>query len=211
MSDHKELLKERMQYIRENLPFGMVFHHYNLPWTTDKTHQVSCPFHGEDRNPSARYYADSKRFQCFACTEDQGGDVVWFIKKMQHLESYDETFIFITKTFGVSLDDCDLSKRIALKDQIKSFPPRQIFAKSFKDRINDVIYRLKQDYRVLPGDIMRVENFIWESWTGIEEAATPEYLVYCDSVRMWYQTCVDMIRQFLISKGLMKLKDERSS
>jgi hypothetical protein len=41
--------------------------------------QISCPFHGPDSKPSARYYPDSNSMYCFTCKESW--DTVSFIMK----------------------------------------------------------------------------------------------------------------------------------
>lgn len=42
----------------------------------DKQHQISCPFHGKDRNASARIYPESNSIHCFYCGESW--DVISF-------------------------------------------------------------------------------------------------------------------------------------
>lgn len=195
--ENKVWFRECSLFIKENLPFSVVFKNYGIPWKGDYTHQVSCPFHGEDNNPSARYYHDSKRFHCFACTEDPGGDVIWFIKKMEGFETWKETYDFIKKNFGVFLPEGDLNARIELRKQLQESLPRKKFGDHYKDKMNDIIYRIKQDRRFENIGWNLVEREIWESWRDIEDAVIENYIEYCESVRQWFADGKEFLRNVL--------------
>lgn len=194
------MVQEVTAYIKLNLPFARVFQHYKLEWKGDHTHQLSCPFHGEDKNPSARYYHDSKRFHCFACTTDNSGDIVWFCKRMQNLPSWDASVAFIKTQFGVSLDPGDLRARMELKQSLDASLPRQEFTRRYKDRMNDLLYRLRQDSRVSKELLQSSERAIWDQWRCIEDCVEPNYIVYCEAVRSWFDD------SFLLLKNALTFK-----
>ena len=60
----------------------------------------SCPFHGEDRKPSAKAYHNS--FYCFSCNVT--GDIIEFVEKLFNL-SFKEAMQKINIDFGLGLDN----------------------------------------------------------------------------------------------------------
>jgi hypothetical protein len=196
--------REEYQYVRDNLPFATVFGHYGLPWAGDHTHQLSCPFHGDDAHPSARYYQDSKRFQCFACTEDPGGDVVWFVKKREGFLTGDEALDFIRKTWGVGISDVDLEVRLALRERLVKSLPRQLFAKRYRDRMNNLFYALRSNSATNRVDVTLLERDIWAWWRDIEDGTVENYIEWCDVVRCWFDDGLHLIKEFLRYQGIGK-------
>lgn len=64
-----------------------------------KKNMFSCPFHGKDKNPSAKAYDNS--FYCFTC--HKGGDIISFVEKYFNL-SFKEAMQKINEDFDLRLD-----------------------------------------------------------------------------------------------------------
>lgn len=62
--------------LRERLSPAEVAQEYG--YAADRAGMISCPFHGEDRHPSMKVYADG--FHCFTC--QWHGDVVRFVSEL---------------------------------------------------------------------------------------------------------------------------------
>ena len=60
----------------------------------------SCPFHGEDRKPSAKAYKNN--FHCFACGKNR--DLIGFVEELFNL-SFKEAMQKINIDFGLGLDN----------------------------------------------------------------------------------------------------------
>lgn len=65
-----------------------------------KGKKYKCPFHGEDRHPSAAVYGTS--FHCFACSKHL--DVIGFVEEYFNL-SFKEAMQKINMDFGLGLDN----------------------------------------------------------------------------------------------------------
>ena len=60
----------------------------------------SCPFHGEDRKPSAKAYKNN--FHCFACGKNR--DIIGFVEELFNL-SFKEAMQKINIDFGLGLEN----------------------------------------------------------------------------------------------------------
>lgn len=58
-----------------------------------------CPFHGKDKNPSAKFYKNS--FYCFSCNKT--GDLIQFVQFLYNL-TFQEAMEKINIDFGLGLD-----------------------------------------------------------------------------------------------------------
>lgn len=65
-----------------------------------KRGMFSCPFHGEDRKPSAKAYKNN--FYCFACGKNR--DLIGFVEELFNL-SFKEAMQKINIDFGLGLDN----------------------------------------------------------------------------------------------------------
>lgn len=65
-----------------------------------KNSMFSCPFHGEDRKPSAKAYRNS--FYCFSCNVT--GDIIEFVEELFNL-SFKEAMQKINMDFDLGLDN----------------------------------------------------------------------------------------------------------
>jgi len=61
--------------------------------------QISCPFHGDDKSPSARFYPDTDSIHCFTCKETW--DVISFEMTRQGLP-FRDTLSFLVGKYKIS-------------------------------------------------------------------------------------------------------------
>ena len=88
----------------------------------------SCPFHGEDRHPSAKIYKNS--YCCFGC--HNAGDTIRFVENLFHL-SFKEAMEKINIDFNLGLDShipIDYDKLNKLKSE--QFEKKKIKEKQLK-------------------------------------------------------------------------------
>ena len=82
----------------------LVYHGITLHKSGLQEEQFSCPFHGEDRRPSARYYPQNKNgvssVWCFVCREQW--DVINLWKKFNGETKFSEALFHIEKAFGIT-------------------------------------------------------------------------------------------------------------
>lgn len=196
----------KLRYIKEHLTYQQAYAHYNFPWLSNDTHQISCPFHATnvdahgvpyENHPSARYYEGDRQIWCFACVE--GGDVSWFIRKMEDHAHYGETVDFISKNFGVGLSSGDLSKRIALHEQKveQSYSPRrQLLSKMYEDKVNDEFYKLRQMGDAFLNVADRLEPEVFDHKAELDNHGL-KYMEYARAVRRWLSWTQELIQTAL--------------
>lgn len=196
----------KLRYVKENLKYATVYANYGLPWASNETHQLSCVFHASQRDargvpyekhPSARYYAADKSIWCFACSE--GGDVSWWIRKREGHIHYGETLDFIARTFGVSLNSQDLSKRIVLNKKQQALaesPRRTILSEMMQDKVNDEFYKLRKlgDFAKGIADRLETEVFARKSELDLFEG---DYVSYARQLRRWHTWTTELIEASL--------------
>lgn len=74
--------------------------------------QLSCPFHGKDNKPSARYYPDTDSMYCWTC--QKSWDVFGYLGQKRDYD-FGSSINFLLQKFGV-----DTSSLPDIKDKIKS-------------------------------------------------------------------------------------------
>lgn len=200
----KELL-ELIRVIKQRLSYGRVFSHYGLGWRGDGDHQLSCPFHGADRNPSCHYYANDRRIWCFTCAAsgdsgDAGGDVVWFVKKHENLPTMFAAVQRIEQVFGIT-GRRDLLDRMHddEADNEEKRKLRLLHSQATSDRVNDVLHILHKSR----GENVRLDNLeymLFEQKRKIDQSTLP-HSVFLSELQRWYNWCVEMIRKFEVSGG----------
>jgi hypothetical protein len=100
-------IKARIAQIHNQISAGdvLVRHGIELRWGGDREEQISCPFHGADKNPSARYFPnkDNSRSHvwCFACHENWDVIGLW-VKFNGKEEKFTRTLFQIEKAFGLT-------------------------------------------------------------------------------------------------------------
>lgn len=100
-----------------------------------KKDMFSCPFHGKDKNPSAKAYDNS--FYCFTC--HKGGDIISFVEKYFNL-SFKEAMQKINEDFNLGLSsdtkiNYDKINEIKLQREQKEKKKIQLY-KDFSDLCN---------------------------------------------------------------------------
>lgn len=102
------------QKILENVKIIDILDKYNIPHNNKK---LRCPFHGEDKHPSAFIY--DTHFHCFTCQEHQ--DVIGFVQKYFNL-NFKEAMQKINEDFNLNLDSnakIDYNKIIEIETKRK--------------------------------------------------------------------------------------------
>jgi len=193
------LTRSQVEYIREHLYYSQVFEYYGLNWVSDSTHQIRCPFHGADKSPSARFYEDSKRIFCFACND--GGDVVWFVRKRESHQSIRDTISFIGATFGIGLSEVDLQKRIELEtsQQLRARTgKRKVMSDMYANRLNDKVYSIK---RMEPSLVKVLDDLVVDFLRrkGEIDKQQCSYIKYTYVIRHWYSWCETVLNQVVAS------------
>ncbi|MBR5135101.1 MAG: DNA primase, partial [Clostridia bacterium] len=74
-----------------------------------RTHVGLCPFHNE-KTPSFHVYPDTNSFFCFGC--QAGGDVITFVKKIEHLDYMDAVRLLADRA-GMDMPKQDASSELA--------------------------------------------------------------------------------------------------
>lgn len=187
-------LMELIRVIKQRLSYGQVFRHYRLSWKGDGDHQLSCPFHGADRNPSCHYYAASRGIWCFTCaasgnSAEAGGDVVWFVKKMEHLQTMYAAVQKIEQLFGVT-GRTDLLNRMSEATVQKAEEEQaliKLHSRSAADKVNDLLYQL----RLKCGDSVnldQLEKDFFERKRSLDQSNMP-YTSFVTSIQNWHSNC----------------------
>lgn len=119
---------DKKEFILENLSMEEVLQQYGIK--TYRT-QFSCPFHGNDKHPSAKYY--DKSFYCFACGKN--GDLIQFVQDYFKLD-FKEAISKLNQDFSLGLDmntPIDYDKiEYAKQQRIKKQKEKENLNKEFK-------------------------------------------------------------------------------
>lgn len=194
-------LMELIRVIKQRLPYGRVFKHYRLNWKGDGDHQLSCPFHGADRNPSCHYYSASRGIWCFTCaangnSAEAGGDVVWFVKKMENLSTMYAAVQKIEQLFGVT-GRTDLLTRVseaAAKTTEEEAALCKLHSRSAADKVNDRLYQV----RARCGESVnldKLEKDLFERKRNLDQSNMP-YASFVLSIQNWHDNCLLIITRY---------------
>jgi hypothetical protein len=190
-------LKEQLFFIKQHLTFRQVFTFYGRPWAGDFTHQYACDLHGDgrDKNPSARYYHDTKLVKCYACEDgNNGGDVCWYIKKREKFRHYSDVLAFVQKHFGLAYEASNLSHRIALADQqLSQVSMKDVLKKQVYNEINDRFFAIEQ--RLKLGQRPRfneVQHYVW-SQARFLETFEGKYLEFAKAIDFWKKWALEVL------------------
>lgn len=63
---------------------------------------ISCPFHGQDKNPSMKIYDGNRGYYCFTC--HAGGDAIDFVRNHDGLE-FEPAVRKLAEMFGIPISD----------------------------------------------------------------------------------------------------------
>lgn len=145
----------------------------------EKRGMFSCPFHGEDKNPSAKIYKNS--FHCFTCQKN--GDLIQFVEYYFNL-SFKEAMQKLNIDFNLGLD---LNAKID-KEKIKRIEQERLKKIQKKQELLVEYLELSERYRILEKTILLFKKDInilnWEDFEfTISDLKNEQELI---SVRLEY-------------------------
>lgn len=140
------LLKE---HIINTLDLGRVLLDYNVKFTYDPLQvdevQFQCPFHGEDRKPSARLYRSTKSCYCWFCKKRW--DTISFIMEKERLKFIDALKFIISK---YKLDVSSIPDEPDIRIKKPSVSLQEVELKRIEDNIRDLRKKTNfEKYRAL--------------------------------------------------------------
>lgn len=100
-----EWMDTRVENINDHVSAAdvLTYNGVELKYGGDREEQISCPFHGEDRRPSARYFPDDgdsrSHVWCFACHERWDAIGLWV--KYNGKETFSRSLKEIERAFGL--------------------------------------------------------------------------------------------------------------
>ena len=110
-----------------------------------KRDMFSCPFHGADKNPSAKYYQNS--YYCFNCGKT--GDLIQFVQYYFNL-SFKEAMQKINIDFNLGLN---LNTKID-KEKIRKIEQERLYKAQQKQNLLVEYLDLSERYRILEKTIL---------------------------------------------------------
>jgi hypothetical protein len=112
----QQWMKDRVENIHQlvSVVDVLAYHGVHLQKGGHQEEQLSCPFHGDDRKPSARFYPNNKHGRtgiwCFVCREQW--DVISLWKKFNGESKFSELLFNIEKAFGITPPESNISKSL---------------------------------------------------------------------------------------------------
>jgi DNA primase len=130
-----EKLKE---LILEKVDLTDIMVQYNVSFVYNPYHaeevQYRCPFHGQDKKPSARLYKATKSCYCWFCRKKW--DAISFIMDKENL-SYYESLKFIVDRFKLDTSSISNDPSFSFKKPVKIID-EEISLKNIGNRIMDL-------------------------------------------------------------------------
>jgi hypothetical protein len=105
---YKEWVRERTETLKSNVTAHDVLRHFGVTLKyagSSNEEQISCPFHGQDKDPSARVYPESarspSRVWCFVCQERW--DIFALYKRFANQDDakFTQILLGLEKSFGI--------------------------------------------------------------------------------------------------------------
>ena len=128
-----------------------------------------CPFHSED-TPSFSVSTNKQMFYCFGC--HKGGDVVTFIKEIEHL-SYVEALQFLAEKAGVTIpepDDANYRKEEQLRKRLKEalLEAARYYYKNFKSEKGEAARAYLKKRAIAPATATKFGlGYAPDEWSGL--------------------------------------------
>lgn len=90
---------DNVSYIKSKISIVDILSFYSIK--VNRTGFISCPFHGEDKNPSAKVYSKQEKIHCFVC--NKSWDVIAFVKQMENCD-FQKAINFLDNAFRLGLN-----------------------------------------------------------------------------------------------------------
>lgn len=109
-------MKARVENIHSHVSAYDVLYKHNVILAKGgrQEEQISCPFHGADTHPSARFFPDAtdsrSHVWCFVCHENWDAIGLW--KKFNGTEKFSEVLFEIEKAFGLKQPESQIPESI---------------------------------------------------------------------------------------------------
>lgn len=117
--------KLRVANVRSNVSAADVLTRHGVTLRRNGTHaeQISCPFHGQDRHPSAKYFPEEgdspSHVWCFVCHERW--DVIGLWKRFTGTERFTEILRQLERGFGLTVPEPPITEPSA--DEASRYDP----------------------------------------------------------------------------------------
>ncbi len=129
--------KPRIEAVKEKVSIFDVAELFNVGIKGEFDHNISCPFHGEDRHPSMRIYKDTNSYYCWAC--NRSGDVVDMAKEFLE-EPFYAAVLHLAEKFGVELPDLE---------EYDDFPVQRKVPVPYEDLDEEDLIPLRKVYSIV--------------------------------------------------------------
>lgn len=124
----KQWLTDRVNNINARVSAADVLSRHGVPLRKNggAQEQISCPFHGTDRHPSARYYPESGESRsgvyCYVCRKRWDAVGLW--KQFTGEEKFSKLLFEIEKAFGIETPEFSFDQDVEdeydpLKDEVE--------------------------------------------------------------------------------------------
>ena len=110
-----EWMSTRVENIHEHVGAAdvLAYHGVGLKRDGEREEQISCPFHGEDKRPSARYFPDDgdsrSHVWCFACHKRWDAIGLWI--EFNGKEKFSKSLFEIEKAFSLTTPNAPRGKK----------------------------------------------------------------------------------------------------
>jgi hypothetical protein len=174
--------------IKGQVPLYRILGDYGVPFSGGGTpEQIHCPFHGEDKNKSARIYPENDSMYCWVC--DKTWDVIEFVRDKEGL-SYGQTLSHMVHRYNVTVETKDYERRLwaarraspdAENKNMDDFASsvEWMFVKFTKSLTNDKLFPILGTYNACLREL--------DDLTA--QAASP------DRLKVWFEASRERIRQ----------------
>lgn len=153
--------------IKQRYTMSDILMRYNIQ-SKGTRKNISCPFHGKDKNPSMQIFKDG--FNCHTCGKH--GDIFVFVQEMENC-SFKEAFLTLGGTYENTKEDFSAKLRLErLKREREKRVQADLRQKRFKHDISNLItfYRSVCDkYEPLSGIWCAAQNNLFELTLAWEE------------------------------------------
>ena len=153
--------------LKNRCDIGYIVAQYVNLKNAGKNKICKCPFHS-DKTPSMVVYENTQSFYCFGC--GVGGDVITFIKNIEHLE-YAEAVEFLAKKVGLKVYEDTIDRKNSIMRK-KILEINKVVAKFYFSNLSSVDSEKVREYlnkrKISPQYIKKFGlGFAKDSWDDI--------------------------------------------